>query len=133
MKQMGRGSIVWIPWDLGALYYRLSLPAHADLFHDLVNRLYPNRQLITDAHPLVEITLMQQQNRTLLHFINLSGHSQTGYFSPVPMNNIHVKIAGVFHKVNSIRVADDLPVRINGGYTEFTLPRLNDYELISLE
>ncbi|HXE10764.1 MAG TPA: hypothetical protein VN633_01505 [Bryobacteraceae bacterium] len=133
MKQMGRGSIMWLPWDLGALYYRLSLPAHANLFHDLVNRLYPNRQLITDAHPLVEITLMQQENRTLLHFINLSGHSQTGYFVPVPMNHIHVKIAGAFHKVNSIRVADHLPTHVDGGYTEFTLPRLNDYELVSLE
>jgi hypothetical protein len=65
--------------------------------------------------------------------INLSGHSQTGYFAPVPMTNIHFKVAGVFHKANNIRVADDLLVHVDGGYTEFTLPSLNDYELISLE
>ena len=35
LKQMGSGSVAWVPWNLGALYYRLSLPAHANLFHDL--------------------------------------------------------------------------------------------------
>ena len=28
--------MAWLPWGLGALYYRHSLPAHAALFHDVV-------------------------------------------------------------------------------------------------
>ena len=35
----GKGTVDWIPWNLGALYYRHSLPAHAGLFRDLVDRL----------------------------------------------------------------------------------------------
>ena len=78
------------------MYYRHSLPAHAGLFRDVVDRLNPRRQLRTDAHPLVEMTLMRQGGRTLLHLINLSGHSQTGYFPPVPMRDIHIEVAGEF-------------------------------------
>jgi putative glycosyl hydrolase-like family 6 (GHL6) protein len=132
VRPVGKGTIAWIPWDLGALYYRESLPAHAGLFRDVVDRLNPARQLRTNAHPLVEITWMQQGDRKLLHLVNLSGHSQTGYFPPLPMTDIHVAIAGRFKQAVSIRAPGHLPLHFEGGYTSFTLPRLTDYELIVL-
>jgi hypothetical protein len=110
-----------------------NLPAHAALFRDIVDRLLPRRQIRTNAHPLVEMALMRQGPRTLLHLINLSGHSQTGYFPPVPMSDIHIQIAGDFRSVRNIRSIADLQARVNHGYTEFTLPRLNDYELVVLQ
>src|SRR5262249_24310630 len=58
-KDIGKGAAVWIPWNLAGLYYRLSLPAHAALFRDIVDRLLPRRQIRTNAHPLVEISLMR--------------------------------------------------------------------------
>jgi hypothetical protein len=132
-KQIGAGSVTWIPWDLGALYYRLSLPAHAGVFHDVVNRLYPQRPLITDAHRLVEMTLMNLGDRKLVHLINVSGQSQTGYFDPITMTDIHLRIAGTFHNANTIREAAKLPLHVSDGYTEITVPRLDDYELVVLE
>jgi hypothetical protein len=126
----GAGSVAWIPWDLAGLYYRESLPAHAALFRDVMDRLNPHRQLVTNAHPLIEITWMEQDGRQLLHFVNLSGHSQTGYFDPVPMNNIRVRVAGTFNHARTLRTPADLPVTVSGGYSEFTIPRLLDYEMV---
>jgi hypothetical protein len=131
--RIGRGEVTWIPWNLGALYYRLSLPAHAALFRDLFDHLDPHRQIRTNAHPLVEMSLMRQGNRTLLHLINLSGHSETGYFAPVPMDGIRVQVAGRFSSANTVRSPGTLPVRASQGYSEFTVPRLADYELVVLE
>jgi len=124
---------VWLPWDLGALYYRVSLPAHAALFHDVLDRLYPRRQLTTNAHPLVEITWMQQGNRKLLHLINLSGHSQTGYFGPVKMSDIRFEVAGPFRTAKTIRNPRQIAIQMHGGYALFTIPELVDYELVVLE
>ena len=124
---------MWIPWNLGALYYRLSLPAHAALFRDVFDSLEPHRQLRTDAHPLVEMSVMRQGDRTLLHLINLSGHSQTGYFAPVPMEGIHVQLAGTYGAAKTVRNPAAIPVRHADGYTELTIPRLADYELVVLE
>jgi hypothetical protein len=132
-KQLGKGSVVWIPWDLAGLYYRHSLPAHAGVFRDVFNRLQPQRQLRTNAHPLVETTLMRQGGRTLLHLVNLSGHSQTGYFAPVPMNSIRVEVAGTFKSAKTVRTPGSMPVRATGRYSELTIPRLTDYELLVLE
>ena len=125
--------VTWIPWNLGALYYRHSLPAHAALFRDVVNRLNPRRQVRTDAHPLVEITLMRQNGVTLLHLVNLSGHSQTGYYPPIPMNDIHLEVAGAFRRARTVRTPGSLAVKTDQGYTSITLPRLSDYEIVVLQ
>jgi hypothetical protein len=132
-ERAGKGMVVWIPWNLGELYYRLSLPAHAGLFRDLFDRLEPRRQILTDAHRLVEMSLMRQGGRTLLHLVNLSGHSETGYFAPVPMDAIHVRIAGNFRSARTVRRPGALAVRSAGAYSEFTVPRLVDYELVVLD
>jgi hypothetical protein len=132
-KEIGHGQVAWLPWDLGALYYRLSLPAHAALFRDVVDRLCPKRQIRTNAHPLVEITWMQQGNRSLLHLINLSGHSQTGYFAPLKMNNLRFEVAGHFQTAKTTRNARQIAVESRAGYTIFRIPELADYELVVLQ
>jgi hypothetical protein len=131
-RAMGKGQAVWIPWDLGGMYYRHSLPAHAGLFRDVVDKLHPRRQIRTDAHPLVAMTLMRQNRRTLLHLVNLSGHSQTGYFPPVEMRDIRVRVEGTFQSARTVRAPGAVRVSREEGYTVFAVPRLSDYELIVL-
>lgn len=130
---VGKGSVDWIPWNLGTLYYRHSLPAHAGMFRDVLGRLQPSRQLETNAHPLVEMTLMRHGARTLVHLINLSGNSQTGYFAPVPMDGIRVRVRGSFRSARSVRAPARLTLAASGGMSEFTIARLRDYEVVVLE
>jgi hypothetical protein len=95
--------------------------------------LYPKRQLMTNAHPLVEITLMQQGNRSLLHLINLSGQSQTGYFAPLKMSDIRIEVAGRFKSATTVRNSRQIATQMRDGYTVFTVPELVDYELVVLK
>jgi len=128
------GRVLWVPWNLGALYYRLSLPSHAGLFRDLLSRMLDKgRQLETDAHPLVEMTLMRQRGRTLLHLINLSGHSQTAYFPPLSMPAIRVLLEENFKSARALRSGRKLAVKRAVGRAEVVLPGLGDYELVVLE
>ena len=116
------------------MYYRLSLPPHAGLLRNVVDSLLPRgRQLTTNAHPLVEITLMRQRSRHLVHLINLSGHSQTGYFDAVPMSGITLRVAGAFRSARIVRGRQVLTVRREGAYSTVTLPRLEQYELVEFE
>ncbi len=133
-KDYGSGKVAWLPWDLGSLYYKHSSEAHAGLMRDLIDGLLPGgRQLKTTAHPLVEITLMRQKNRTLMHFINISGHSQTAYFSAVPMTDIQVQVMGAFRSARAIRTGRTIALARAGGYTTFTLPSLDEYEMVELQ
>ena len=133
LKSWGKGTVAWFPWNLGALYYLHSSEAHAGLLRDLIDRLLPRgRQLKTNAHPLVEVTLMNQGDRRLVHLVNLSGHSQTAYFSAVPMRDIDVQVKGTFRSARAIRAGRDLPLAQAGEYARFTVPALADYELVEL-
>ena len=99
MADYGKGKLAYIPWDLGDLYYRFSPVYHSAIVGDLVDALLPKgRQLKTNAHPMVEMTVQQQkqQGRTLVHFVNLSGCSQTAFHPAIPMGNISVERGGQF-------------------------------------
>jgi hypothetical protein len=133
VKKYGKGTIAWLPWDLGSLYYRHSSEAHAALMRDLIDRLLPHgRQLKTNAHPLVEITLMRQQGRDLMHFINVSGHSDTAYFKSLPVEGVRVEVKGPYRSARAIRLGRDLVLSRNGEYAQFTVPTLDEYELVEL-
>lgn len=135
IRDHGRGRIAWLPWDVGGLYYRHGNHNHAALLADLIDHLLPRgRQLRTDAHPLVEISFMRQEarNRTLVHFVNLSGHSDTSWHDPVPMEDIEVTVDGEYHSA-AARGAGSLSVSGSEGATTFRLPRLDGYDVVVLE
>lgn len=134
LENIGQGRVAWLPWDTGGLYYRHSLDAHGNLLKDLVDLLLPEgRQLVTNAHPLIEFSLMRQGERTLLHAVNMSGHSDTAYFAPLAATDIRIEVAGEFASARAQKAGAGLAVRRSRGRTSFTLPRLEDYELVVLE
>jgi hypothetical protein len=133
LKSFDKGTVAWLPWNLGALYYRHSSETHAGLVRDLVDHLLPQgRQLKTDAHPLVEVTLMTRGDRHLVHLVNLTGHSETGYFPAVPMSDIQVQVKGVFRQARALRLGKEVSLTRNGTYTAFHVPSLKEYEVVEL-
>jgi len=133
---LGRGRVAWIPWDIGGLYYRHSSPGHGGLIADVVDHLLSaGRQLKTNAHPLVEITVMRQpeRNRTLVHLVNASGHSDTAYFDPIEMRDISIDLAGDFARARALVLGETLAVARTGERGRFALPRLGAYEVVVLE
>jgi hypothetical protein len=125
---------VFLPWDAAGLYYQHSSEGHAGLLSDVIDSLVPaGRQVRTNAHPLVEITVTRQRERTIVHLVNLSGHSQTAYFEPVPMDGIRVEVAGRWNRAKALRAGVPVEVRDNAGYTSLVVPRLTDYEAVILE
>jgi hypothetical protein len=133
IKKFGKGTVAWLPWNLGSLYYMHSSEAHRRLIRDLADHLLPRgRQLKTNAHPMVEVTLMRHGEGHLVHLINITGHSETGYFDAIAMSNIKVEVQGAWHSAKAVRSGRDLPLTQQGGYSGFTVPSLDDYELVEL-
>ncbi len=132
----GKGRVAYLPWNVGELYFRYSSAGHAGLVADLADHLLPaGRQLQTNAHPLVEVTLMEQpkRNRTLVHLINLTGHFHTASFAPVETGAIEVQVEGRFRRARSAAAGRDLTLKDAGKYTGISLPQLGAYDVIILE
>jgi hypothetical protein len=103
------------------------------LVSDLIRHLLDgNLQLVTDAHPSVEITLMEQAatNRLLVHLVNLSGHSGTTFFEAVEMRNLSLRIQGGYARARAVNLDRELQVDASAG---IVLPQLREYEVIILE
>jgi hypothetical protein len=136
ISDYGKGRLAYLSWDVGALYHRLGLDSHRGLVADLIDHLLPaGRQLRTDAHPLVEITVMEQpaRGRTLVHLVNLSGHSDTAYFSPVLMRDIALELAGHWTTARVVGIGKNVPVTRAGRSTRFFVPELSGYEVVVLK
>jgi hypothetical protein len=132
----GKGRFTYVPWDVGSLYYRHSSESHAALMADLVDGLLPRgRQLTTNAHPLVEMTLMEQpaRSRTLIHLVNGTGHQDTAYFPPIELRDIRIALPGEVRRVRAVALGAALPISVNGSRRSFTLPRLGAYEVLVVE
>ena len=135
-----QGSAAYIPWDVGGLYYRHSSEAHRGLLADVIDHLLPGgRQLRTNAHPLVEMTMMEQpaRRRSLIHLVNGTGHQDTAYFPPVEMRDIRIELASPGHehvrRVRAVALGRTLPIEGAGRRRWFPLPRLQAYEVLVLE
>ncbi len=136
LTEHSKGKLAYLPWDVGGLYYRHSSPPHAALVADLIDHLLPGgRQIRTNAHPLVEMTLMRQpkRDRMLVHFVNISGHSSTGYFPPFEARDIEVQVSADFARARSAVLGAQLQVTRQERYGKFTLPRLGAYDVVVLE
>jgi hypothetical protein len=132
----GKGRVAYIPWDIGGLYYRHSSQGHAGLMADVLDRLLPDgRQVNTNAHPLVEITVMEQpsRGRTLIHLVNGTGHQDTAYFPPVELRDIRIDLDRVFARARAVVLDKPLPVTTNGRYRSILVPSLKAYEVIVVE
>ncbi|MFH0758611.1 MAG: family 10 glycosylhydrolase [Bacteroidota bacterium] len=136
LRDMGKGEAAYLPWDVGSLYYKYSNENHRLFMSDLIDHLLRGeRQLITDAHPLVEMTLTRQagKEQVLLHLVNLSGHTSTAFFPPIEMEDIKVQIKGAYTRAHSNVLNESLEISHSGGYTRFTVPGLGAYDVITLE
>ena len=136
ITQMGEGELAFIPWDVGSLYYKYSNENHRLFVSDLIDHLLQDgRQIKTDAHPLVEITLMEQpgKEQSLLHLVNLSGHTSTAFFPPLEMGGFRVEVKGHYNRAYSNVLEQPLGVSHSGGYTQLEIPGLGAYDVITLD
>jgi len=48
-------------------------------------------------------------------------------------NMLQVQVAGVFKSAKTLRTPGSLAIKVENGYSQFTIPHLSDYELVVLD
>jgi hypothetical protein len=133
MKTHGQGRLAYIPWDMPGVHYRQNFAAPAAMLCDLVDHMLgAPRQLKTNAHPHIEITLLEQpgQRRRQVHLVNATGQAQQGYAPPLPVHDIEIEVAGAWRSATSRSSGKALPVKVVSGRTSVRLPTLNAYDVV---
>ncbi|MBN2349791.1 MAG: beta-galactosidase [Bacteroidales bacterium] len=135
IRKFGEGTLAYIPWNITAMYNEQASSSIELLLNELTDYLLEDsRQVITDAHPLVEISLMKNtdKNVLLLHMINNTGQLHGSHSQLIPLVDMNFNIRGEFKKVYTAE-GTMLKSEIKNGYTNFTVKRLEAYELVVME
>lgn len=135
IRKYGKGSIAYIPWNATAQYSAQASTSINLLLNELIDHLIDNeRQVITDAHPLLEISLMKNTDEDvqLLHLINNTGQLHGSQEQLLPMQNINFKVKGSYKKVYWSD-GKSIPSKIENGYTNFSIDRLGAYGLVVMK
>jgi hypothetical protein len=130
LAERGKGKIAYLPWDIGGLYYRLSSLSHAGLVGGRDRSSAAQRRQLkiecasAGRNDADEST---KRNRTIVHLVNLSGHSGTAIFSRCPCATSKCRWKANFSEAHSRRLNRTLPLSAAGAYTKFSLPQLEAY------
>jgi len=135
----GKGSTVTVPWRIGYHYQQFSTHAHPALFRAiLANLLRLERSLETNAHPLVEMVLHQQEGtgNMVLNLVNLSGQSWRATHRPIAIQDLafSIRTKGEIGQVRSLSRSETLGFRKEGvKRITFLLPTLELFESIIIQ
>jgi len=137
MYSYGKGRTAYFPWNVGRLYYRHSSPGHEQaVLSVLLNLSDGERQIVTNAHPLVEITLSTSSaGDYILCLVNSSGHQSTAFFEPVPMHNTEVtmKLPEEVRSAFSLKLGKELDLWQEGEFFCIRLERLEVFDTIVMK
>lgn len=135
---VGRGGVAWLPWHLGALYYRHAVPGYPRLLeHDLRARLgVPPLQ--TNAPPSVEVVLREVERgegprRWVVFLINDTAGADRPRLTTIPLPQIALSIDRRVARATAVLSGRNVPVRRDGERTELQLERLEGAEVLILD
>ncbi len=132
----GKGISVFIPWQIGAQYYFKGQYAHKALFASALHNLFQSqRQIITNAPPLIEMTWMANRDMAFewIGLINHSGQVGASLLEPVPVYNttLRFKPQRPVQKMQLLRSGKPVAfVKEGNGWIKCTVPKLDDFEML---
>jgi len=145
-RQAGQGRVVYIPSLLATAYWTLKTPSHQALLANAV-RWAMGRPcaLETDAPPTVQVELWAQDarsdgrqdaalSRILVHLVNSTGDMQRPLTCIYPVCDLHIALRCPRPaEIWQLSSGQSLPFEHQDGRVRFSVPRVDAYEVVSLE
>jgi len=134
-NDFGKGSSVFIPWQLGAQYYSKGHYMHRKLFVSAIyNLLKVDQTVFTDASPLIEISHLVNRNGAFEWFgmINQSGQVGGSLREPIPVQQTLIRFKPVkpVKEMRLMKAGTVLDFKQSGGWVECTVPQIGDFEML---
>ena len=134
----GKGKAIYFAGDLGNGINGFHLGEFLSLLGNAVRELAPPPVVLENAPASIEVVLRSQSNgkRILLHLINFTGEMTRPIRRVTPVDNLTVSLQGVSEPGKVFTLVQQgiiKPETVSGGRLRFTLPRLNEYEVVVIE
>lgn len=141
VHEQGSARIAYLPADIDRLYQRGNLPDHGDLIANLVRWAAKDElPLEVKGHGLIDCHIYRQQNRLILHLVNLTStgiwRAPVEELIPVGPFTVHLKLPEGVSAGKLILASSGSKtgtIRRDNGWMHFEIPSILDQELAILE
>ena len=131
-RPFGAGKASWLPWRIGALYHRHSMPDYRDLFGALVAPATGEPPVRTDAPAAVEVICREHPEGLVLHFLNRAASQTKGLAELAPLAGFDVCVETDAETAISLANNEKLPLTRAGRTVTFRIERLDHFAAIVL-
>jgi len=140
MRQVGKGRVVYFPWDIDRLYWEVMAQDHGRLLRNAVEwATNEARPVDVTGLGMFDVTVWKQKNSMTVHLVNLT--------NPMAMRpNIHELIPSQpqtvavrlpqgmkARRVQLLVAGGAVPVEQSGGVVKLTVRSVLDHEVIAID
>jgi hypothetical protein len=140
VRQVGRGRVVYFPWDIDRTYWEVLSPDHWKLLRNAVvwaaNEALP--VTVTGAG-MLDVTMWRQKESVTVHLVNLTNpmmmKGPVREFIPTPPQQVTIRLPGnrKAKKVQLLVSGGTPPVRETNGSISLTIPSILDHEVVAID
>lgn len=139
MHAVGRGRVVYFPWDIDRVFWEVLSPDHGRLMANAVDWATNEERPITVTGPgLLDVTIWRQQSSLTVHLINLTNpmmmRGPIREAVPVGEQRVRIKLDGVKSAGVHLLVPGESPrIEESGGYVTVTLPSILEHQVVAVD
>lgn len=134
-----KGNCVYIAAPLFEGYHRDSDTHCRSLFHRCLDLLLPERMVHSGPYPMIEITVLRQDKRAIVHLVNYAANKRGSapetieMIPPVYRVPLKLRYDASPRKVMAIPSGEVIDFAIKGKYVEITVPVIDIHQMIVFE
>jgi len=146
INNYGKGKAVYVSAPIFKAYWRMNMPWLRNISLNLIKKAEPEGVLETDAPPSVEVSLMKQENRTVVHLINYHAEKRGGKVEPLmeiyseivenisPISNITVRLKSAEpREVYLAPEKEKVDWEMENGWIRVVVPEVRIHRMIVFE
>lgn len=134
-NRYGKGTSLYIAGTFGESLFSFRFPEYYKILKNIVSKLSKNIIVLENAPSSLEISLRGKDNRLYLHLINFTSEMKRPIQRILPCYDIEIKlrIEREIKRIRSLVGHNDLPFKMKDGEIVFSVPKIEDYDLIEME
>jgi len=133
-NRFGKGKVICFTGTVCEFYKAFSNPDTKKIFINAVKSC-ADPLVTTDAPSSVEMVLRKLPCGYALHCINFTGEMERPLSRVIELCNVRVKVAvdGIKGKIKSVRGESPVDIKVSDSFVEFTIPKMGEYEIITIK
>lgn len=131
-REFGLGKAMWMPWRIGSLYHRFSMPEYRRLFGVLLENVAGTVPVSTTASSAVELICYEHSNGMVLHALNGAATRTKGLTELTALAGLEITVKTDAARAIDLQTGNALPVRKTHQHLTIRIDRLENFMAIAL-